>query len=354
MILGLMLTSHSFGLPQEDQDATGRHSIGPLPRHQEIDDEIQACMNLINASAASLAISIDGQLVYSKGYGFSDRRGRVPTSPRVTFRLASCTKPFTATAIQKLIRGGDLERDTLVYEFLDIPPSDELADPRIKQITVTDLLEHRGGWDREQTFDPMYQISEIKSGLKVRRVEKRHIVRYMWDRPLQHDPGDEECYSNFGYLLLGMVIEKVTGKSYVESIRELILEPIGADEISLSSPVRGNRKSREVYYLTENRLDLHLRDSASGLATNTETLCTFMDHYWMDGRRRGNDGTWFYYQIGTHPFCTTALMEQRRDGINFAILLNSRREEKYQEDNAAIRERFNQLLDKIKSKLSSD
>lgn len=319
----------------------------------EIDDEVRRCMQAIGATAATMAVSHDGRIVYSKGYGYSDRNQRIPTSPRSTMRLASCTKPFTAAAIEILIKRGDISRDIKVYDYLDIKPFRKLVDERIRDITVAHLLDHRGGWDRDQTFDPIYEIDTIKKTMGIRRLRKQHIVRYMWNNPLQVAPGSEEHYSNFGYLLLGMVIEKATGKSYVNSIRELITEPTDAGEIFISSPIRENRKSREVHYPEENQLDFHLRDSASGLATTTETLCYFMSHYWLTGapldRRR-----LYYYQFGSQAFTTTTIMEQRLDRVHFAIMFNRRRNDTYNEDNDAIRTRINRILDSTKEQLIRD
>jgi len=341
------------------------HSLWALPQNRpesalvasdqaKIDDEVIQSMDAIGATAAALAVSYNGRVVYTKGYGYSDRRGRKPTSEKTAMRLASCTKPFTAAAIRELIRQGKVKADTRVFDYLGILPNESLADKRIQKITINDLLEHRGGWDRDQTFDPMYEIDRLKSEMGVSRITKKHIVRYMWDQPLQHAPGTERSYSNFGFLLLGLVIEKATGKSYVVAIRELVTDPVKAGEVFLSSPVRGNRKSREVFYPQENRLNLHLRDSASGLAADAQTLCHFMEHYWLDGRKRQSRDGWFFYQVGTHPFCTSSFMEQREDGISFSALFNRRREDHYLDDNAQIRKRLNQAIDRIAEKLRVD
>lgn len=319
-----------------------------------IDAQVTQSMDAIGATAAALAISYNGRVVYSKGYGHSDRRGRKPTSERIAMRLASCTKPFTAAAIRELIRQGKIDIDTRVFDYLDIPPWAALADRRIREITISDLLTHRGGWDRDQTFDPMYEIDRLKSELGVSKVTKKHIVRYMWDQPLQNSPGTVRSYSNFGFLLLGLVIEKATDQSYVVAIRDLVTAPIDAGEVFLSSSVRRNRKSREVFYPKENKLNLHLRDSASGLATDAVTLCNFMEHYWLDGRKRKSRDGWFFFQIGTHPFCTSAFMEQREDGISFSALFNRRREDHYLEDNAQVRARLNQAIDRIAETLRAD
>jgi N-acyl-D-amino-acid deacylase len=345
----ILLGEFAGGVPvkaQTDIDSAS-WTAAAVDRIDRIDAEMQQSMQTIGATSATLAISRHGHLLYSRGYGFCDRRGEVATSPQTMMRLASCTKPLTAAAIRILVERGDLALETPVYDYLGIRPAAELADPRVRQITVAHLLQHRGGWDRQQTFDSMYHLAEIRRSLKLPRLQKRHIVRFMWEQPLQFDPGARRAYSNFGYLLLGLVIEKATGRSFVEAIRDLVAEPIGADDVFLSSAVPGNRQRREVYYPEDSPLNLHLRDSASGLATSAESLCRFMEHFWMDGGKRNVDRQRYYFQIGSHPFTTTTIMEQRLDGINYAIMLNRRRNEHFEEDNHIIRHRFNEVLDAV-------
>ncbi len=318
----------------------------------KVDQAVTDAMRLTGATAATIAVSRRGEALYTRGYGFSDRRQRVQTTPRNSMRLASCTKPFTCTAIRKLIDAGTISEDLLVFDYLGIQPDGAgLADERVRQITVAHLLDHRGGWDRTATSDPMYEIERIRRAMRVSRMQKHHIVRHMWSQPLQADPGAEDYYSNFGYLLLGLVIEKATGQSYIEAVRELVAEPAGIDNLWISSTRQQNRRSHEIFYLADNHLNLHLRDSASGLATTAESLCRFMDAYWMDGQPRTRDRRRYFYQFGSHPQTTTTLMEQRLDGLNYALMLNSRREEHYDADNDAIRDRLNDVLDEVQGRL---
>ena len=353
LVLMLFVACAAMGLeklvagPFQDENASAAPQQVDRP---VIDDEVQRHMEGIGATAATLAITFEGRIVYRKGFGFSDRRKKIPTQLRTTMRIASCTKPFTAAAIFELIDSGDLTEDTPVFEFLGIAPVGELADERVRDITVAHLLEHQGGWDHNQTFDPLYQIAAIKKNLRVRRVEKRHIVRYMWKQPLQFQPGARKSYSNFGYLLLGLVIEKATGKSYINSIRDLVIEPGEGDSISISSPVRSNRRSREVHYPRENKLNYQLRDSASGLTTTSEVLAKFMSKYWITGKPLSGQ-RFFHFQFGSHPGTTTAMMEQRLDKIHVALIMNSRRDEHYTNDNNALRDALNRAIDWVKDEL---
>jgi CubicO group peptidase (beta-lactamase class C family) len=319
-----------------------------------VDAAVQQFMELTGATAAAVAVGRAGEIVYQKGYGFSDRRQQVPTRDDVTMRLASCTKPITRALIELLIVEGKIERDTRIFEYLGIsPPDDRLADERVREITVAHLLEHTGGWDRDATFDPEYHTDEIARELRVPRLEKRHIARYMWSQPLQADPGTTVHYSNFGYLLLGLVIEKATGMSYIEAVRERIGEPLGIDDFSLSSANPSARSEREVWYRNENRMDLRLRDSSSGLVTSAPSLCRFLGAWWMDGVPRNDYRDVFFFHFGTHPLTTTTIMEQRLDGLDYVLMFNARREDSFDADNESIRDQFNRVLDEAGSALGS-
>jgi N-acyl-D-amino-acid deacylase len=323
-------------------------ALGQASPEVQVDALIAEMMKLTGATAASVAVGRDGEMLYERGYGFSDRMQRRQTSSATTMRLASCTKPVTRALVERLILEGHFDRGTRIYEYLGIEAGREgLADPRVEEITIDHLIQHRGGWDRLTSFDPLYRIDEIARDLRIPRVEKRDIVRYMWRHPLQADPGSEEYYSNFGYLLLGLAIEKATGKSWIEATREWIAEPLGIDDFSLSSSTRKARSSREVWYPRENRLNMHLRDAAGGLVSSAPSMCRFLDAYWIDGLPRTEYRNQYFYQFGTDPLTTTTVMEQRLDGINYVLMFNSRQEETYDADNHTIRNRFNELLDSV-------
>ncbi len=321
-------------------------------RQLAIDHAMAQSMQLCKASAATVAIGRGDEIVFQEGYGFSDRQQKTPTRANTTMRIASCTKPVTRAAVEVLIRRNKLQRDTLIFEFLGIQPDGgQLNDERIRQITLEHLMNHQGGWDRDVTIDPLFITDEIGRELKVAHVEKRHLVRYMWSRPLQSDPGTEEHYSNFGFLLLGLAIEKATGKSWIESTRELIATPLGIDDFSLSSTTRSARSPAEVFYARDSNINSRIRDSSDGLTTSAPSMCKFMSEYWLDGITRGDFRDIYLYQIGTHPETTTAIVEQRLDGLHYVLLFNSRRAESYAADNEAIRERFNLVLDTIGGEL---
>ncbi len=321
---------------------------------REIDEAVDRFMQITAATSATVAVSVNGDMVLSQGYGFADSKQRVPTRPVATMRLASCTKPFTRVAIGKLVEGGQLAWDADVFELLSIEPHPNrpVVDPRLHQITLQHLIEHRGGWDRTE-FDVMYELDQIKNEMDLSRpLEKRDLVQYMLGRPLPFEPGETKHYSNFGYVLLGLAIEKVSGKSYIEAIRELVGRPLGIDDLAISSTRRKHRHPREVFYPRDSPLDLRLRDSSSGLVSSAPSLCKLMSAYWIDGMPRRQPRDMYFFQIGVHPLTTTTMMEQRLDGIDYALMLNSRREEHYDQDNRDFRKEFNRVLDQVRDQLT--
>ena len=138
--------------------------------------------------------------------------------PAALFRICSITKPFTATAILQFEHEANSGSTIIPSTMLGLSPHLEnggAMDPRLRQITIRQLLHHTGGFDRDQSFDPMFRPVQIARALGVKPpAGPREIIRYMMGRPLDFDPGTRESYSNFGYCVLGRVIEKASGEDY--------------------------------------------------------------------------------------------------------------------------------------------
>lgn len=186
---------------------------------------------------AAVAITDQGRLVYAQGFGFADRQQGQRATPESLFRIASISKPITAVAILQLVQRGRLSLEDRVFEILKYEPLLENGatfDERQRQITIRHLLQHRGGWDRQQSLDPMFQSVRFAQLLNVPPPAKpEHIIRVMLGRKLDFDPGQRYAYSNYGYCLLGRVIETVTGAGYEQYVREQVLAPLGIRSMRL-------------------------------------------------------------------------------------------------------------------------
>lgn len=179
---------------------------------------------------AAFAVVYRGRLVLARGYGHANLEQKVAVEPGTRFLLASVSKSITAATIVKLVEDGRLRFEDRAFDLLSgIEPLDPArVDPRSAQITVLDLLYHAGGWDRDTSGDPLTYGERVARALGVRGpVGPRELVRYMLSQPLDFTPGTKCVYSNYGYMLLGLIIERVTGGAYEPYVRASTLEPMG-------------------------------------------------------------------------------------------------------------------------------
>ena len=166
--------------------------------------------------------------ILERAYSWSEST-RPTTEPTDIFLLASISKMFLEAVIQILFNDGKLESSTKAYPLLGYsnPP-----DARLTEITIQDLLDHYGGLDDSISgFDPAYNMGEIAiaEGTQGAPATIKNIVDYMFQQPLQHDPGTVYAYSNYGYILLSYVVEKVTGTDYYSYLSSAVLQPGGYD-----------------------------------------------------------------------------------------------------------------------------
>ncbi len=316
------------------------------PEFAAVDQAAQQFKSTIGCDALTVAVSREGKLLYSRGFGWRDAQHKVPAQSSTLMRIASVTKPITESAVRKLVRDHKLSYDTKAFEFLKMsPPAGAKEDPRLNEITVQLLLDHKGGWDRNKAFDPMFSTQKIEKALGLKHPARpADVVRYMLGQPLQFDPGSRLEYSNFGYCVLGRVIEKASGKPYFNYIRDEILKPIGITDIKLARDNPTNRDPEETYYPAQ--VLVEVMDSHGGLIATAPALCTFLDHYWINGepRQANQRGTWTFF--GSLPG-TTSMVHQRPDGYNIAVLCNNRREKSFDQDNDTLLKLMDKALDKL-------
>jgi len=210
-----------------------------------------------------LAVAKDGRLVLDRGYGFADAAARTPVQPDNLFRIASVTKTITTVAILALVDDGQLALADKVFPLLAFaPPPHATVDPRLNEITVQDLLVHAGGWDSTKSFDPQYLPWSRMAAATVGTEdppEAATIVRFMLGQPLDFAPGTESVYSNFGFNVLGRVIEKVSGQSYADFTLARVLNRAGVTGMRIAGTRVLERAPGEVYYA--NPADLPLQPS---------------------------------------------------------------------------------------------
>lgn len=227
---------------------------------QRIDDIVQPFMARNGISAVSVAVVKDGVLWLERGYGHLDRAGKVALPANALFPTASIVKPVTAAAVHQLVRDGKLALSDHVFcTGNNAPcwiarawlPAD--ADPRAGEITIAQLLDHKGGWDSDVSGDPLLEepLIQQQTGLSA-APQRSDVIRYVMARPLDFAPGQRSAYANFGYLLLGQIIDQAAPEGYVRYVQAKIMAPLGvaAPDFDRMRSLLNERGPREPYAIT--------------------------------------------------------------------------------------------------------
>jgi CubicO group peptidase (beta-lactamase class C family) len=250
----LTVVAISVSLAQApEQPATGPS----VPGLASFDRLILELMQKWNIPGASVAVARNGWVEFSRGYGWADLEGREAVQPDALFRIASLSKPITATAAlhlgEQLVASGkyaSLEAflDQPFYDLLPMSPLGGALDPRVRRVTIRDLLQHSGGWDRDMSGDPTYapytQRAAQAAGLSGPPGSET-VIRYALGQPLDFDPGTRFAYSNLGYSILGRVIEKLSGQTYDAYTLEM-LRTLGLNQTRPARTLK--RAPGEVHY----------------------------------------------------------------------------------------------------------
>jgi N-acyl-D-amino-acid deacylase len=200
------------------------------PSLEPLDEAVMIMMERHGVPGASLAIAKDGRLVYAKGFGWANVDEKIPMEAKTLLGVASLSKPITALAILKLIEEGKLKLDDPAFAILAHirPPEWARVDPRLRFITIRQLLNHSGGWKRSASGDPANWSPMIARKLGVPEpITGEQFISFLQTMRLDFNPGTETQYSNVGYVILGQIIEKVSGQGYEEYVRKNVFEPIG-------------------------------------------------------------------------------------------------------------------------------
>jgi CubicO group peptidase (beta-lactamase class C family) len=218
------------------------------------DKAIPDLMRKYAIPGGAVAVLRDGKLIYARGFGYADVESKTPVQPDALFRIASVSKPITGVAIMKLVEEGKLALDDRVAPFIAhlTPAPGATVDPRWEQITIRQLLNHTGGWDRDKPnggFDPMFRPAIAAAAVNAPApASAETVIRYMKGMPFDFNPGEKHVYSNFGYAILGRVIERVSGMPYEEYVRARVLQPVGASRTRLGRTRMGDALADEVKY----------------------------------------------------------------------------------------------------------
>lgn len=242
----------------------------PIADMSHCDTMVMDFLTAYDIPGASLAVAKDGKLVYARGFGSA---GTELTQPHHMFRLASVSKPITAITIMKLIEEGRLSLNDTVFGPAGLLANHSYlnnvvyTDTRIDSITVQHLLEHSAGWDRTvdciigpappYTWSPS-QCDPIAFPLHVTHtlqetnpVRREVLIRFLMEKGLNFDPGTSFGYSNVGFLILGEIIDEITGMAYESYVKDSLLSPLGICDMHIGKTFLTDRHLREVIYYND-------------------------------------------------------------------------------------------------------
>ena len=229
-----------------------------VPGMVAYDNLVSDFMRKFSIPGGAVAVMRDGKLIYARGFGYADTENKTPMQPDALFRIASISKPITSAAVMKLVEEGKLNLDDRVAPLIAhlAPEPGATVDPRWELITIRHLLNHAGGWDRTKPnggFDPIDRPITAAAAVNAPvPASSETLIRYMKGMPLDFNPGEKFAYSNFGYIILGRVIERVSGMSYKDYVRTRVLEPVGANRTQQGRSRMLHALPNEVKYYSPN------------------------------------------------------------------------------------------------------
>ena len=235
----------------------------------------------------SVAVTRDGEVLYERGFGFADRDKDEKVTPAHLFRIASVSKPVTSVALFRLMEARRLTLEDTVFGARGILGTEFGKPPYqrwVEEIRIKHLLTHTGGGWQNDRDDPMFRNPEMN--------HRQLITWAIANVPLKNAPGEKYAYSNFGYCVLGRVIEKLTGQAYDAHVREAVLMPCGAADMRIAGNTLAERARGEVVYYGaggQNPYNMNVRrmDSHGGWLATARDLAMFASH--VDGLAAGRN-----------------------------------------------------------------
>lgn len=216
-----------------------------------LDKKIERYMTKWWIKGASLTITRNDSLIYAKGYGWADEEKGIEMQPGHIMRMASVSKLMTAVGIMVLQDRGLLNIKDTVFGpdgiLCDSLYSSHIKDKKHYRITVEHLLRHQGGFYR----DPVFSSRDVKHQMGLDHApEKEDYFKLVLSHRLRYLPGSVHKYSNFGYILLSEIIERVSGKPYEQFMKEDVFAPAGCYDMHIAGTYYTDKRDNEVRYYT--------------------------------------------------------------------------------------------------------
>lgn len=267
----VLLASCSKSKDNPDPDPAGP---GTQVAISAIDNAVTAFMTTYQIPGVSIAITKNGKLVYLKSYGKMSATDNTPVTDNSLYRIASVSKPVTAVGIMKLLEANKLTLDSKVFGTGGILgndyPTTQMAS--LTDITVRHLLHHTVGVWGNDGNDPMFKNPAMNH---------EQLIKWTLDNYPATTGRGTYRYSNFGYCLLGRIIEKLSGKTYEQFIKDEVLTPCGISNMSIAGNTLSDRKPNEVIYTGQSgyspySYNIPRMDSHGGWIASAKDLAKFM------------------------------------------------------------------------------
>jgi CubicO group peptidase (beta-lactamase class C family) len=201
-----------------EQADTPARAVGPKRTAEEIAKEVDAKLTRLAAEdkfSGAVLIAKDGRPVWQKAYGYADRDAKTLNNLDTRFRLGSMNKMFTSVSVAQLVQAGKLKYTDRLIDVLPDYPNREVAG----KVTIHQLLTHTSGLG--DIFGPEFE--QKKDGLH----EIKDYLQLFADKPLRFEPGTSWSYSNAGFIVLGLVVEKVSGENYYDYVQKHVYDVAG-------------------------------------------------------------------------------------------------------------------------------
>jgi CubicO group peptidase (beta-lactamase class C family) len=202
----------------------------PVPgKADKIDDYVTAQIKRLHVPGASIAIVRDGHITKAQGYGFANLELRSPATKETVYEIGSTSKQFTATAIMMLVQEGKVRLDDTITKYFPEAPQ------AWRGITIRHLLTHTSGIQNHVAVP--HWLDVFRTNLAFETAPSRdELLKMFFKLPLEFQPGETWAYDNTGYYLLGIIIEKASGKSYWQFLDERVFKPLGMNATRSTDP----------------------------------------------------------------------------------------------------------------------
>lgn len=273
LLLGAL---HLGGCKKDNSDDERQPPPSGQKNIETIDNAVKNFMQKYSIPGVSIAVTRDDKLVYVKSYGKMSESDNTAISNNNLFRIASVSKPITGVGIMKLLEASKLTLDSKVFGAGSILgndyPSGKLA--QVSDLTVRHLLHHTSNLWPNDGNDPMFKQPAFNH---------QQLINWTLDNYNGVSTRGIYRYSNFGYCLLGRIIEKLSGKSYEQFIKDEVLKPCGINAMQIGGNKLADRKTNEVIYTGQGGFDpyaynVNRMDAHGGWIASATDLARFLVH----------------------------------------------------------------------------